>query len=147
MLQWRNMARVAARQMDAGNATTLHLLDRYWSSLGRPDQNFGGHMTKAFNVWLTQLLMNAYHTIAEERGLLANPVLLAQPSRSYRRDEVQCVLLPGRPGAQGRKVRCAKYPLRVDFEKGCAIERETDDPLVGHAEIMWARNCTPEVFL
>ncbi|GAQ82603.1 hypothetical protein KFL_001170080 [Klebsormidium nitens] len=145
VLQWRHWARIHTRQVDAGNASTLHILDRYWMAFNRLDQNFGGHMTTAFNSWMPQIMMNAYHSIAEDRGLLANPVQLAQPSRSYRADEVECVLLPG--DEKGRKVKCEKYPLRVDFEEGCTIDRDTDVQNAGDTHIMWARSCDPQVTL
>lgn len=148
VLQWRNVARTVARQIDAGNMTTLHLIDWFWPSFGRLDQRFGGHRTKGFNLWVSQLVVNAYHSIAEQRGLISPAVSLVQPSRSYRAEEVECFLLPVVLGVQGRKVKCKKYPLRVGFEKGCMVENQTDYPEIGKRTLtLWARNCTPQVIV
>jgi hypothetical protein len=97
-------------------------------------------MSLFVNTWLAQMLLNVYHTVAEERSFILEPVRIAEP-RLRSRDKIRCELVSNRI----QSVQCNSYPLRVVFEQGCAVVDESQES-TDHADL-WARNCTPHIVL
>jgi hypothetical protein len=93
-------------------------------------------MSLFVNTWLAQMLLNVYHTVTEERGFVSKPVRIAEP-RLRSRDKIRCELVSERI----HRVQCDSYPLRVEFEQGCAVVDESQES-TDHKDL-WSRNCTP----